>query len=326
MNRVDQPLVSVVTPVFNGERYLRECIESVIAQTYRNWELLVVDNCSSDSTWEIACSYQERETRVRVYRNSRCVSLMENHNMAFERVSPDAAYCKILHADDWLFPECLARMVDLAERYPSVGLLGSYCLYGQEVRCDGLPASATVVPGRELGRRVFLRELYPFLSPSAIMVRAEFLRRGRFRYHEAHIHADVEACFEVLQDCDFGFVHQVLTFVRPHGDSMTATVADRLNTYLWSWLDMLRSYGPAYLDRDELERLWREQVRAYYRFLGRNILRRRPRDFWAYHRDRLRDLGLSLTVARLLEGLAREAVDAVAYPARQFRRAIQPLR
>ncbi|MDR7483329.1 MAG: glycosyltransferase family 2 protein [Armatimonadota bacterium] len=326
MSRASQPLVSVVTPVFNGEPYLVECVESVIAQTYSNWELLIVDNCSTDGTLEIARGYQKREARVHVYRNSECVSLMRNHNIAFAHISPDSTYCKILHADDWLFPECLARMVDVAERHPSVGLVGSYCLYDREVRCDGLPASVAVVPGRELGRKMFLREFYPFLSPSSIMVRAEFLRRGQFRYDEAHIHADVEACFQVLQYCDFGFVHQVLTFVRPHRSSMTATVADRLNTYLWSWLDMLRTYGPRYLEGEELERLWREQVRAYYRFLGRNLFRRRAGDFWAYHRGKLQDLGLSLTAGRVLEGLVREALDALSYPVRQFRRAIQPLR
>jgi glycosyltransferase involved in cell wall biosynthesis len=321
-----EPLVSVVMPVHNGEAFLAESIESVLGQSYRHWELIVVDNCSSDRTLEIGRAYAERDRRVRIRRNDTLLTLMENHNVAFQAVSPESRYCKILHADDWLFPDCLERMVAVAERNPSVGLVGSYCLYGDEVRCDGLPVSTTVVSGRDMGRKTLLKEFYAFVSPSVVMVRSEFLRSGRFRYHECHIHADVEACLEVLRYCDFGFVHQVLTYVRPHGDSMTATVANRLNTYHWSWLDMLRTYGPVYLTREEHERLWRVRVRAYYGFLGQNLLRRRSRDFWTYHRDRLNDLGLSLTAPKVVGGLIREAVQVLLHPVRELRRGLQPVR
>ena len=56
-----QPLVSVLTPVYNGEDFLEECIESVLSQTYQNWEYLIVNNCSKDRTLEIALKYREKE-------------------------------------------------------------------------------------------------------------------------------------------------------------------------------------------------------------------------------------------------------------------------
>ena len=59
-------LVSVVLPVYNGERYLREALDSVLAQTYRNWELILVDDGSFDQTPEIAREYEERDSRIRV--------------------------------------------------------------------------------------------------------------------------------------------------------------------------------------------------------------------------------------------------------------------
>ena len=64
------PLVSVVTPVYNGERFLRECIESVLAQTYQHWDYTIVDNSSTDQTSEIAREYAARDSRIRVLRNA----------------------------------------------------------------------------------------------------------------------------------------------------------------------------------------------------------------------------------------------------------------
>ena len=59
--------------------------------------------------------YAEKDERIRVYRNQALVSAAENHNIAITKMSPQSKYCKFLHADDWLFPGCLAEMVGLAE-------------------------------------------------------------------------------------------------------------------------------------------------------------------------------------------------------------------
>ena len=88
------PLVSVLTPVYNGEAYLSECIESVRAQTYQRWEHVLVDNVSTDATAEILRTWQ---------------------------ISADSRWCKFLSADDLLMPECLDRMVSLGEAHPRSG-------------------------------------------------------------------------------------------------------------------------------------------------------------------------------------------------------------
>ncbi len=115
------PLVSVVTPVFNGAKYLRACIESVLAQSYDNWDYTIVDNCSTDSTLAIAHEYAETHPQINVRSNEQFVGVVENHNRAFRSISPEAKYCKLVSADDWLYPECISKLVDLAERHPSVG-------------------------------------------------------------------------------------------------------------------------------------------------------------------------------------------------------------
>jgi glycosyltransferase involved in cell wall biosynthesis len=126
------PLVSIITPIYNEEIHLAECIESVEAQTYHDWEYIIVDNCSTDGSAQIAREYAKKDRRIKVIQNSRCLRALPNHNFALSQISNDSKYCKIVFADDWIFPECLERMVALAEEYPSIGLIGAYVLEGQK--------------------------------------------------------------------------------------------------------------------------------------------------------------------------------------------------
>ena len=88
-----QPLVSVVTPVYNGEKYLSACIESVLAQTYENWEYVIVNNCSKDSSLDIAQRYGKRDSRIRVHNNRDFLSMIENFNHSLIQSSDESKYC-----------------------------------------------------------------------------------------------------------------------------------------------------------------------------------------------------------------------------------------
>src|SRR4030088_1603665 len=98
------PRVSVVTPVYNGAHYLEECIQSVLRQTYSDWEFVIVDNCSTDRSAEIALRYASQDPRIRVERPAAFLDALDNHNRAMRAVDPRSQYCKVVHADDWLYP------------------------------------------------------------------------------------------------------------------------------------------------------------------------------------------------------------------------------
>jgi len=245
MNSQVQPLVSVVTPVYNGAKYLAECMESVLAQSYYNWEYVIVDNCSTDKSPEVARFYAENDRRIRVHRNQKLASMAENHNIALRLISPESEYCKIVHADDWIFPECIAEMVKVAEGNPSVGLVGAYGLRGVRVVGDHLPYPSTVVPGHEICRRNFLgKGFYVFGSPTSVLFRSDLVRKRKSFFNGHPFHAqfmDIEACYEVLQSSDFGFVHQVLTFSRTHDESASSSYGRTgFNTDLLAQMNILR--------------------------------------------------------------------------------------
>ena len=107
MDSAAPPLVSMVTPVYNNEEYLVECIESVLAQTYQNWDYTIVNNCSTDKTGEIARRYAAKDPRIKVYDSQQFLRAVPNHNLALRQISARSKYCKIVFADDWIFPRCL---------------------------------------------------------------------------------------------------------------------------------------------------------------------------------------------------------------------------
>jgi glycosyltransferase involved in cell wall biosynthesis len=322
MNKSAQPFVSVVTPVYNAAEYLAECIESVLSQTYQNWEYVIVDNCSTDGTAQIARRYAEKDPRIRVHENPEFLSAISNHNNALRQISPASKYCKVVFGDDWIFPECLEKMVAVAEEYPTIGLVSAYALKGNEVAWDGLSHGSRFVPGREICRRHFLERLYVFGSATTVLYRADLIRDRKSFYNAANIHADTEVCFDLLRTSDFGFVHQVLTFTRVRPASLRE-MSNHLQTDLPGWLHTLSTYGRSFLNVDEFEALLRKHVTSYYRFLGKSWLLGREKNFWIYHRKQLSDSQVGYSPVRLLTGMLTVVLHAALSPGETLRKLLK---
>jgi glycosyltransferase involved in cell wall biosynthesis len=309
----DQPLVSVITPVYNGEEFLHECIESVLAQTYVNWDYTIVDNCSKDRTLEIARAYAAKDPRIRVLENTEFLPIIQNHNRAIRQISPHSKYCKVVQADDWLFPDCLMRMIALAESNPSIGLVGAYGLDGVRVIWVGLPYPIRVLPGMEACRRRLLGGPWVFGTPTSTLIRADFVRKWKSFYDEANLHADTTACFRVLQESDFGFINQILTFSRTRAESNNV-FATRMNSFPLAWLTDLIEYGPRCLSDTEYRDRLQAQLDEYYEFLAESALQLRERKFWDFHKDRLRSLGIPLQRLRLFKAVCIAILKRLSHP------------
>jgi glycosyltransferase involved in cell wall biosynthesis len=312
-----QPLVSIVTPVYNGEKYLAECIESVLRQTYENWEYLIADNCSTDRSLEIARQYAARDSRLHVFENSEFVPAIENWNRALRHISQKSKYSKEIHADDMLLPECIERMVATAEAHPTAGVVSSYRLDDLHVNCDGLPLGVTFLPGKEICRRTLLRQLFLFGSGSTPLIRADLIRKRAAFYNTENIHADTEACFDVLQESDFAFVHQVLTFTRRHAETGTS-FARQYNTYLLGWLISLLKYGPVHLSKEEYKMCLQRHLGRYYQFLGRQLLLGKFKVIF-YHKKGMLERRLSFNLSRLALGALQTLMKAAICPSGTLR-------
>ena len=112
------PLVTVTIPMYNNAKFIRQTIESVLSQTYTNFELLVYDDYSTDGSYEIVRSISD--PRLKLFRNRKNLGPEGNWNNAVSNVQ--GTYVKLICGDDILYPQCLERQVDILERHASEGV------------------------------------------------------------------------------------------------------------------------------------------------------------------------------------------------------------
>jgi glycosyltransferase involved in cell wall biosynthesis len=290
---VNHPLVSVVTPFHNTAAHLAECIESVLAQTYPCIEYVLVDNCSTDGAEEVAESYARRDRRIRLIRRSQLLSQVQNYNAALAEISADSRYCKIVQADDFIFPDCLRLMVQAFEQSETVGLVSAYDLKGDVVRGSGFPNHNGPISGRELARLVLRTGIFVFGSPTTVMYRSSLVRSCHPFYDEDLLHEDTEKCMQILETWDFSFVPQVLSFLRLYDESISGTVRtfqpNALDRYI-----IVQRFSGVFLDESEAATLRKKAKKSYYDVLALEALRFREEAFWRYHRKGLHTLHKSL--------------------------------
>ncbi len=306
------PLVSVVTPFYNTRDYLRECIESVLRQTYENWEYILVNNCSTDGSGEIAAQYASRfPDKIRLIHTESFLTQVQNYNYALTRISPSSKYCKMVQADDWLFPECVRSMVEVAEAHPKVGIVAAYLLEGETVHLDGLPYPSTVLLGCEVGRLYFLKDTYLFGSPTSILMRSELVRSRNPFYDERYApFEDGHVCFDLLRAWDFGFVHQVLTYSRCDNGGITSPIR-QFGVGLFLHLTMLVAHGRDYLGAEEYNHCLKKAEHEYFLFLTKSACawRPEPREFWEFHRNGLASINYSYDWKKKAKWLPRALVE-----------------
>ncbi len=170
------PLVSVCIPSFNHERTIRQAIDSVLGQSFRDFEFLVVDDASSDATASIVAAYSD--PRLRLVRNPANLGMVRNWNRCLELTS--APFVQFLFADDYLLPGCLDRKVEALSIAPDITLVfsGSRIVdsAGRILLTRKPFARDRVFAGPALARQSF-RTRNLFGEPSNVLFRRSFLAR-----------------------------------------------------------------------------------------------------------------------------------------------------
>ncbi|MDG6218134.1 MAG: glycosyltransferase [Candidatus Thermoplasmatota archaeon] len=119
----EPPIVSVIMPVYNNEKYLRESIESILNQTYTNFEFIIIDDCSSDSSWDIIQIYSEKDPRIIPIKNEKNLKIPKTRNKGI-KISK-GKYIVVQDGDDVSCPDRIEKQVEFMEKHTEYGALGS---------------------------------------------------------------------------------------------------------------------------------------------------------------------------------------------------------
>lgn len=125
-----EPLISVLMTAYNREKYIGEAIESVLASRYQNFELIIVDDASTDKTVEIAKSYADQDNRIRIYVNEQNLGQFPNRNKASEYARGEFIY--YADSDDIILKDGISRIVQIMTQFPEVGI-GMFCPHVPEI-------------------------------------------------------------------------------------------------------------------------------------------------------------------------------------------------
>ena len=211
---VNDSLVSIIVPIYNAEKYLDSCIQSVLRQTYTNWELILIYDGSTDKSGRISEEYGFADDRITVFHQKNLgVSLARNQGID----EATGNYVVFLDADDELIEDCLAKTVNIAEETNADVVAGRSC-ENQELFQDRI-----IWTGAEALENSLKDHLFTY-SACAKLIRREFIGKTRFT-PDIRINEDSYFVFQLLcKQNVFVLTNDVIYFYRANSESSSRTV------------------------------------------------------------------------------------------------------
>jgi glycosyltransferase involved in cell wall biosynthesis len=219
----DHPVVSVLVPVFNGEQFLAECLDSILAQDFFDYELLIADDGSTDGSIEIIERYAARDPRIRWWRNPANLGLTGNFNCCLRAARGE--YIKYVLQDDLLLsPSALRQMVAALDAAPAVSLAASasHIIDEQSHMLESRRqfGPSAVWNGHEVILQCLEHATNLIGEPSLAMFRRQHAARG-FDARYAQL-VDMEMWFHLLEQGRFAYLDEPLCAFRKHARQQTA--------------------------------------------------------------------------------------------------------
>jgi glycosyltransferase involved in cell wall biosynthesis len=210
-NTNKKPLVSVIMPIYNGSKYMVEAIDSILDQTYKNFEFIIVNDNSTDSTWEILKSYKKRHPKLRI------INLTSQHG-PFGAINFALRYAKgefiaPMDSDDVSLPKRLEKQVQFLLNNKDVIIAGTYArIIDSQGKIIGKKAFAT--KNGDIYRKFF--EVHPIVHPSSMIRRSLLPKQDKIYYEKFGINDDYYTFFRLLKYGKFANIDEFLFNYRIH--------------------------------------------------------------------------------------------------------------
>jgi teichuronic acid biosynthesis glycosyltransferase TuaG len=227
------PLVSIIIPVFNGDQYLNETIESVRAQTYTNWELIITNDGSTDNTGNLIKAKAEQDIRIKIIHQSN-LGMGKARNEAIKIATAD--YLAFIDADDLWQPSKLEKQVNVIMSSGADLIYTSGHTFSQST--SNTIKFWQMPQGMHVYNDFFLKQLYGYTVPvlSVLVRKDKVIEVGGFvEDRKAHLAADFQLWLKLMdsKSCFYG-IDEPLFFYRVHDKQSTAYDSLALDQVLWS--------------------------------------------------------------------------------------------
>ena len=210
------PLVSVIMPAFNAERYLAAAIDSILSQTFTDFEFIIIDDASSDATPDILAGYAARDARIRVMRNDANAGIAKSLNRALQ--TAQGLYIARMDADDLSLPERFEKQVAFLDAHPDH--VFTACGY-RTIDADGKPIRVDV-ESTQSWECAWISIFRMPVSHPTMMVRSATLKEHNIRYNEKYEAAqDVSFVHELLRHGKGAALSDVLFRYRAHAGNIS---------------------------------------------------------------------------------------------------------
>ncbi len=190
------PVIAVVLPAYNAAAYLEEAIRSVLVQTFSDFELIIIDDCSSDETFSIAQRFASEDSRIRVIRNETNQKEGGSRNIGIASVSPSVRYIATMDADDCCRKDRLQKQLDFLDKHREIAFCGAAIAIMDDSGC--IFAEREYPSGGKCIRRNF-GAFNCFAHPTTMLRRELF---QTYRYEPTHRCVDYALFFQILEHHD----------------------------------------------------------------------------------------------------------------------------
>jgi glycosyltransferase involved in cell wall biosynthesis len=216
-----EPFISVCMPSYNQEKFIGESIESVLKQTYSNFELIIIDNISEDNSPEIIKSYGEKDSRIRFYENDRHLSCYNNCNKAISLAKGE--FIAFLHSDDLYNKHFLEEIVKAYNQNPDKKVFLSAIYKMDQLLNSLIPSFPFKSSGVKSQKEVLMGLAYEnnIGNGISVVIHKECLNKVGIFDNEYNYCSDYDLFMRLANDYEFVYINKALTYYRMHEFNLT---------------------------------------------------------------------------------------------------------
>lgn len=215
-NKTDKPLISVVMPVYNAGKFLPEAIKSILCQTYNNFEFIIVDDASTDNSWEIIKEYEKKDNRIKAFKNNKNLGVSATTNMAISKTK--GKYVARMDADDVSFPDRLEKQHLYLQKNAEIIAVGGQCVVINENN-EIIGQKKFPVEFKKLKRMIF--KAVPIQQPS-LMINTTLLPKNFNWYSpECTSAEEIDVLFKLMKHGQIANLKDWVLYYRYRADSLS---------------------------------------------------------------------------------------------------------